>query len=85
VRLSGSLDGVSFIDLNLSGDAAWAALRCYSEWAAGPDFAASRCAAVPWLAPGLMAAHVPAHFARRCVRRTAPVPYEQALAAASVS
>jgi len=32
-----------------------------------------------------MAAHVPAHFARRCVRRTAPVPYEQALAAASVS
>jgi len=31
-----------------------------------------------------MAAHVPAHFAR-CVRRTAPVPYEQALAAASVS
>jgi len=84
VRLSGSLDGVSFIDLNLSGDAAWAALRCYSEWAAGPDFAACCCAAVPRLAPGLMAAHVPAHFAR-CVRRTAPVPYEQALAAASVS
>jgi hypothetical protein len=35
VRLSGSLDGVSFMDFNLLGDTAWAAKRCCLEMATG--------------------------------------------------
>jgi hypothetical protein len=35
VRLSGSLDGVSFMDFNLLGDTACAAKRCCLEMATG--------------------------------------------------